>query len=355
MNISLLAFASALFCGALAFSVFRNEKRNSVHMVFSGGMLLFGIDAVFSGLSWESTSINEIFIWQCWRLLTFALLPGVWLYFSLSYSRGNQRDFLSRWKFILGGTFLIPLALAGLAYNSLIVPVKDAKSGQWMLGLGQSGFFLTLIFLITTVLVLMNLERTFRAAMGTMRWRIKFMIIGLGMLFAVRAFTSSQTLLTHIIDPRLQVVDAGALFVACILILRSLFREGHFEINVYPSHSVLQSSLTVFLAGIYFLIIGVLWKAVTFLGGNTEFEIKAFMVLVAIVVLTVVLLSDRARLHVNRFISRHFQRPLYDYRTVWRKFTEATASCVNQTQLCQAAIKSATDIFQALSVTVNGG
>jgi len=352
MNISLLAFASALFCGALAFSVFRNEKRNRVHLAFSAGILLLGAEQIFSGLSWESTSVNDIFNWQCWRLLSLALLPGTWLYFALSYSRGNQGEFLSRWKFFLGGTFLIPLMLAVLANNRLVQAVQNPKTGLWTMELGQTGFFLTLIFLVTAVLVLMNLERTFRAAMGTMRWRIKFMIIGLGVLFAVRAFTSSQVLLTHVIDPRLQVVDAGASFVACVLILRSLFREGHFEINVYPSHSVLQSSLTVVLAGIYFLVIGVLWKAVTFLGGNTEFEIKAFIVLVAMVALTVVLLSDRARLHVSRFVSRHFQRPLYDYRSVWRKFTEATASCVNQTQLCQAAIKSATDIFQALSVTI---
>jgi putative PEP-CTERM system histidine kinase len=54
----------------------------------------------------------------------------------------------------------------------------------------------------------------------------------------------------------------------------------------------------------------------------------------------------------NRFVSRHFQRPMFDYRAVWRKFTEATASCVSQTELCQAAVKSVTDIFQALSVTI---
>ena len=51
-------------------------------------------------------------------------------------------------------------------------------------------------------------------------------------------------------------------------------------------------------------------------------------------------------------MSRHFQRPLYDYRTVWRQFTEATASCVNQKDLCQVAVKAVADIFQALSVTI---
>jgi hypothetical protein len=74
--------------------------------------------------------------------------------------------------------------------------------------------------------------------------------------------------------------------------------------------------------------------------------------MVAAVLFAILLLSDRVRLLLSRFVSRHFQRPLYDYRTVWRHFTEATASCVNQHDLCQVAVKTVTDVFQALSVTI---
>ena len=40
-----------------------------------------------------------------------------------------------------------------------------------------------------TVLILMNLERTFRSAVGTMRWRIKFIVLGLGIVFGARIYT----------------------------------------------------------------------------------------------------------------------------------------------------------------------
>jgi putative PEP-CTERM system histidine kinase len=70
------------------------------------------------------------------------------------------------------------------------------------------------------------------------------------------------------------------------------------------------------------------------------------------VLLTVILLSDRVRLHTKRFISRHFQRPLYDYRTVWRTFTEATARRVEQDDLCKQLVKLVSEIFQALSVSI---
>ena len=346
---TLLAFASALFGGVLAFTVMANKRRSLVHFFFAAGMLALAAESVFNGLSFNATSADEIVYWQRWRLLATAFLPGIWLFFSLSYSRGNHHEFLQRWKFALLAFFFVPL-IFGIFFNEgLIFPENPPETG---INLGLSGFGLNLLLLLSLVLVLMNLERTFRAAVGLMRWRIKFMIIGLGMLFVVRAYTSSQALLSHTIDLPLQLVDCGALFAACALVSRSLLREGHFDLDVYPSQSVLQNSLTVLLAGIYLLIIGVFAKIVTLFGGNNAFALGAFVVLAALVLLTIFLLSDRARLLTSRFISRHFQRPLYDYRTVWRRFTEATAACVKQADLCQVAVKSVTEIFQALSVTI---
>jgi putative PEP-CTERM system histidine kinase len=168
----------------------------------------------------------------------------------------------------------------------------------------------------------------------------------------VQAYVSSQVLLFHALNLSLETVSATAILLGGALILRSLFRAGHFNTDVYPSQSALHSSLTVLLAGAYLLIVGVFAKVVVFLGGDASFTLKAFVLLVALVVLAVLLLSDRVRLHTRRFVSRHFQRPLYDYRSVWRRFTEETASCVKPAELCQAVVKLVTDIFQALSVTI---
>jgi putative PEP-CTERM system histidine kinase len=76
------------------------------------------------------------------------------------------------------------------------------------------------------------------------------------------------------------------------------------------------------------------------------------VVLPALVLLTLILLSDRVRLRTRRFIRRHFQRPFYDYRTVWRKFTQSTARRVERGDLCGEIVKVISEIFQALSVTV---
>lgn len=347
---AVIAFAAAFFSGALAFVV-GWRGRGTAHRSFAAGMFVFAMESLFNGLSFGESLTEERFFWQQCGLVTMSFLPGAWLFFSLSYGRGNYREFLRRWRFTLAAAFLIPIALAVLFQGRLLV-AANLVNGRWMLGLGGVGITVDLFFLAGAILVLMNLERTFRAAVGVMRWRIKFMILGLGILFAVRLYAASQALLFHAVDLSLEALDAVALLVACALISRSLFRAGHFDVDIYPSHSILQNSLTVVLAGIYLLVIGIFANVVASLGGDNAFALKAFFVLVALVLLTVLLLSDRVQLSASRFISRHFQRPQYDYRDLWRKFTEATASCVGEPQLSQATVKLTTNIFHVLSVTL---
>ena len=154
-------------------------------------------------------------------------------------------------------------------------------------------------FLVGAVVILMNLERTFRASVGTMRWRIKYMILGLGLLFVVRTYTASQILLFRSIGPAWMALNSGALVMVCLLMSRSLLRTEHFELQVYPSHAVLSGSLTLLLAGTYLFVVGVFAKMVTFFGGDAAFTLKVFVILLSLVLLAVLLQSDRLQLRLR--------------------------------------------------------
>jgi putative PEP-CTERM system histidine kinase len=347
----ILALCSSLLAGGIALATACRAKPTVPHWSFAAGMAILAVESFFFGLGGDGLLPDTIAYWQSLAFCAMSLLPGVWLLFSVTYSRGNYRQFLNKWRLLLWAAFLLPVSLAACFRSQLVVVTVDS-AGRWLLRVGTPGLALSLIFLLSAVLVVMNLEATFRATVGTMRWRIKFMVLGLGVLFAGRAYSSSQLLLFRSIHLPLQELNSGALLLACLLILRSLFRTGHFEVNVFPSQAVLHNSLTVFLAGVYLIIVGVLAKLVAFLGGDASFERKAFLVFASLVLLTVLLLSDRVRLYTKRFVSRHFQRPLYDYRTVWRTFAESTAKCVEQTDLCGKVVKLVSEIFQALSVSI---
>jgi putative PEP-CTERM system histidine kinase len=354
-NAAILAFVAALLGGATALLAVFRERRSIPKWSFVAGMILLALESVFSGLAAHTDQGGEaIRDWQQWRLVAMSFLPGTWLLFSFSYARGNAGEFLFKWRFMLAAAFVMPTTIAWFFYHDLIsIDYSSIEPDLRLLHLTTAGLVLSALFLIAAVLVLMNLERTFRASVGTMRWRIKFMILGLGVLFAVRVYTSSQALLWpgRGIDESLLTMDSIGLLLGCFMVLRSLLRRP-VDVAVYPPFALLQNSLIVLLAGIYLMVVGVFAKFVEWIGVDTGFQAKTFIILVALVGLTIVGLSDRVRLHMRRFFSRYLQRPLYDYRTVWRSFTEATTSRVKQEELCEAAAKQVAEIFQALSVTL---
>lgn len=350
---AILAFAGAFCAGVMAVAAAVRGRRIVSHWCFIGGMAVLAAESVFAGLVASGADLDGRADWEGRKLLAMSFLPGTWLLFSLSYARGNYRELFRKWQALLLAAAAAPVVVAFLFRSSLISSIgRVAPGAPWIAGLNSAGLLLHFFLLLSAVVILMNLERTYRAAVGTMRWRIKFMLLGVGVLFATRAYSSSQVVLFHASNLSLQTVESCGLLLGCALILRTLLRTGHFEVSIYPSRSVLQNSLTVLVAGLYLVIVGVLAKVVTVLGGDEAFEIKAFLVLLALVLLSLLLLSDRVRSHTRQFVSKHFQRPLYDYRRIWQTFAERTARCVEQTSLCEAVATLVSEVFQALSVSI---
>src|ERR1700722_6389050 len=161
---TLLAFASALFGGALTFAVIWNERRSMITLAFGAGVAVLAVESILTGVAlMDGRTVEEMIYWQRWRLLATSFLPGTWLFFSLSYGRGNYREFLDRWRFTLLFFLIIP-PLLGLFGDLFAGTTMEPSPGHYRLGLGMGGYVLNLMMLIAMVLVLMNLERTFRAS-----------------------------------------------------------------------------------------------------------------------------------------------------------------------------------------------
>jgi putative PEP-CTERM system histidine kinase len=349
---AILALIDAILCCGLAVAVLRLRPLSWSQWSFIGGMLALGAESALNALSVRAGSPEEIVHWQGLRLLAAAFFPGFWLIFSLCYSRGNYREFLHRWRATWISAFLIPVGIALGFGDQAISVVRSASGAGWALIMGWPGKALNLAGLLGAVLILMNLERTFRASVGTMRWRIKYLMLGLAVLFGTKIYVTSQALLYSAIQLPVVTVSVVAAFVACSLIALSLFRSRLSDVDIYPSHAVLRHSMTALLAGSYLLLVGLLAKAVAALGGSASLPIEALLVLAGVVGVTILVLSDRVRQKTRRFVSRHFRRPLHDYRKVWLTFTERTNSLMDETDFCREVAKLVAENFEVLSATV---
>src|SRR4030095_16899477 len=178
------------------------------------------------------------------------------------------------------------------------------------------------------------------------------MILGVGSFFAARVYTGSQVLLFSRVTTTVEIVNAGALVIAGGVVLRSFFRLRLFSVNFYLSQTALYHSLNVLAMGGYLLLVGLLAQFVTYIGGEEILPFEALVVFLAFLLLTLLLISDEWRQRSRLFISRHFQRPQYDYRKEWMTFTQRTTSLLDSKELCDAVVKRVSETFGVSCVTV---
>jgi putative PEP-CTERM system histidine kinase len=349
---TVLALAAGMSSAALAAAAARRKQRSLATWCFSAGMLIFALESLFGAIANDALLPEKAVFWGTLALVAKSFLPGIWLTFSLTYSRAHYRDFLVGSRWLLLGVFVVPLlSLAAIYRPFFYVIAYNPPIDGWGLMLTDPAKILNVLVLVSTVLILTNVERTFRAAVGTMRWRIKFLVLGLGVIFGARIYTGSQALLFSDYSSGRLSVEATALLIGCALIAVAYLRTGFSEIDVYPSRAVLQTSVTVLLTGAYLFVVGVLAQIVVRFGGAASFPIDAFVVLLGVAILAVLLLSDRARQSLQLFISRHFKRPQHDFRQIWARFARSLSSALDETALGTIAARLISETFGALSVS----
>jgi putative PEP-CTERM system histidine kinase len=329
------------------------ERRSIAKGCFFAGMLLLSLERVFDVASLLATSPDAFLAWQERALILRALIPAAWLAFSITYSRGNYPEFLHRWRFTLGAAVLVPVVIAAFFAGRLVeYPGPGVDAPESLVLYPTGGKLLNAAALVTTLLVLVNLERTFQLTIGTMRWRMKFLLVGLVLLFGTRVYVCSQCLLFSASHRGLLDLESGALLLACALLGVAHLRSAFSGVDVYPSRTLIERSATVILAATYLFLVGLLAQLTARWGGGENFQLRALVVLISLAMLGVLLLSDHFRKRLRRFISRNFHRPQYDFNKVWTQLTARLAATRDEAGHCQGAASLFSETFDALSVNI---
>ena len=349
----LLPFAAAIFSLLLAFISLVPKKRSRARLFFFTGMAALAIDSLLSGLILRATELAEVLHGLTLGFIVKSILSAAWLGFSLTYSRGDYRESFRRWGIPLTVLALLPIGIAlGFRHQLLEVVAGGRAAHGPQFGFSAVAKVLNIILLVANLWILMNLEQTFRSAVGTMRWRIKFVVLGLAVIFSARLYAQSEAVLFSVYDPHWLGLESSGLLIGCIFLVVAYVRTGFAEIEVYPSRAVLGSSLTVLLVGSYLFVVGVLANIARRLGGVGSFQFAAFILLLGMAGLAVLLLSDRLRQRIHEFVGRHFARAQHDSVQIWTRFSRRLANVKDQAGLCAASAKLVCETFDVLSVTI---
>ena len=206
-----------------------------------------------------------------------------------------------------------------------------------------------LLKLFFCVMGIVTLEQVARNTRRDHQWNIKFLIIGLGIVFGYGFVLYADALLFNKANLRL-LVPLGYIYAlgAPFISIASLRNSSH-RMNVNLSRRFVFRTGALLFAGGYLLIMGTAGYYVRFFGGEWGEVFQVFLISVAIIGLAVIAVSTQVRNALRLAIARNLYEYKYDYRDEWMRVTGELTHVNVDEELGLRAIHALTDLLHANS------
>lgn len=279
-----------------------------------------------------------------------SLLPGAFLFFSLTYARRTSLRALGPgWMVLLAVSMLFPTCL-------LLFPEQDFFyshdfASEQILFLGAAGYWLYTGVMLFSVISLLNVEATFVATTGADRWKVKYEAVGVASVLAVLIFYFSQGLLYRTINMNLMPVRSAVLIIASTLVLYSKAFRGN-NVQVTVSRHVFYRSFTLLSVGFYLLVLGLVGEGMRYLDVPFGRNLTIFLAFASGIAMVILFLSERLRRRVKVYINKHFYANRHDHREAWLSFTARLAACRTLSDIQAAVLTTFKETFDLSGVSL---
>ena len=181
-------------------------------------------------------------------------------------------------------------------------------------------------WMLIALVILGLVEHIFRYSTPEERWKIKYLCIGLGALFAYDFYIYADALLFKRHNETLFAARGIMNALAVPLIAISIARNPSYAITIHVSREVVFHSTTFIAAGVYLLAMSLMGYAIRFYGGNWGSVLQVVFFIGAGLLLVVLLFSGSIRGKIRVFLNKHFFSFKYDYRQKWLEFTQSLST-----------------------------
>lgn len=213
---------------------------------------------------------------------------------------------------------------------------------------GESGFTVRcLLRLMLVIAGLMLIETLFRNTSEDERWKIKFLCIGIGGLFAYDLFFYADALLFGEVNPGFQEARGGVQAMVVPLLAISSRRNEMWRTNISVSRKIAFYSTTLTTSGLYIIGMAAVGFFLQQFDGAWGTIIQAFFFFGAVIVLAILLISGTVRAHIKVLIGKHFYAYRYDYREEWLRFTRTVSESQETEELGVRVIQAIADIVES--------
>ncbi|WP_405229990.1 XrtA/PEP-CTERM system histidine kinase PrsK [Lentisalinibacter sediminis] len=297
-----LAGAAFLILTVLLLTSWQGRLHGALLTAAAGLSALWGVALAVSLSPDPALGVLKVFVAETLR-------NGAWLVFLSALFAGGIGGGAGHRVLVYGGPVLAGLVLlSGIGlFFAETAGIPSAGTGQALItgSLGLSLFGLIL------------LEQIYRNARSAQRSALKFLCLGLLGLFAYDLVLYSQAILFGRIDEVLWSVR-GIVAAFCVpLIAVSAQRNPEWSVGIFVSRQVVFYTTTLMGVGIYLILMAAIGYYIKAFGGEWGPAGQVVFFAAAILILGVLVFSERLRARLKVFISKHFFRNRYDYREEW--------------------------------------
>ncbi|MDD5273979.1 MAG: PEP-CTERM system histidine kinase PrsK, partial [Methylovulum sp.] len=202
--------------------------------------------------------------------------------------------------------------------------------------------------LIFAIIGLAMIEQLYRNASAEFLWAIKFLCIGLGLLFTVDFIVFSKSLLFTSLDYSLWgargIINA---LIAPLLAIAMYRLQTHSVNGISLSRAVVFHSTVLMGTGLYLILMSLAGYYIRDFGGTWGEFAEIVFIFLAIMLLLVVFTSGKVRAVAKVYFNKHFFSYRYDYREEWLKLSKTIARLNSLPELSAAIINTMADLVDS--------
>ncbi len=183
--------------------------------------------------------------------------------------------------------------------------------------------------LISAVVVLLCVEQIYRNARPEARWMLKFLCLGLAVIFAFDIALRADALLNERIDPTLAAARGYVNALAAPLVILGVTRMAPARFRLSLSREVALHTATLIVTGLFLLAMAVVAYGFRLIGSAWGSVLQWVLLFSAAAGFMALLSSGRLRADARVALAKHFFSHRYDYRREWFELTRMLSSADN--------------------------
>lgn len=283
-------------------------------------------------------------------LIALCFLTPISTLLVLRWGGKEEGKLVNKWKFILSTQWLAGFIFIYLIVNNEFLVLSPNIVENHLIAFERLAQYFFIYLILSNVFALAILESKLRLFPKLNEIRIPI-IIFIG-IFAFFIIVASQALLIRTLNKWILLFISFGIMLGyltpVVFRIKTIFSFD----KLVDRRETTYSSMIISFAGIYLILIGIVGKLISSLGGNVQTFFSVMAAFVVCLILFFLVTSQMIRKKVREYIKRIFFKGQYDYRTIWSSFSEDISFNLKLDDLLGAIIESITKLLQVNNAVI---